>query len=104
MPLLILDTSCQQNPTICVFERLSPLTQHRVFQAPQGSPGSSDSKESACNAGDLVSIPGLGRSPGEVNGYPLRYSSLENPMACRVHGATESDTAERLSLPFPSVS
>ena len=43
-------------------------------------PGDSDGKESACNAGDLGSIPGLGRSPGEGNSYPLQYSSLENPM------------------------
>ena len=44
------------------------------------SPGSSVGKESACNARDLVSIPGLGRSPGEGNGNPLQYSCLENPM------------------------
>ena len=40
--------------------------------------GGSDGKESACNAGDPGSIPGLGRSPGEGNGYPLQYSCLEN--------------------------
>ena len=45
-----------------------------------GFPGGSDGKESACNAGDLGSIPGLGSSPGEGNGYPLQYSCLENPM------------------------
>ena len=38
-------------------------------------------KESTCNAGDLASIPGLGRSPGERNGHPSQYSGLENPMA-----------------------
>ena len=43
-------------------------------------PGGSDSKESACNAGDLGSVLGLGRSPGEGNGYPLQNSSLENSM------------------------
>ena len=43
-------------------------------------PGGSDSKESACNAGDPGSIPGSGRSPGEGNGDPLQYSCLENPM------------------------
>ena len=43
--------------------------------------GGSDSKEFACNARDLGSIPGLGRSPGEGNGYPLQYSGLENSMA-----------------------
>ena len=47
-----------------------------------GFPGGSDGKEFACNAGDLGSIPGLGRSPGEGNGYPLQYSSLENFMDC----------------------
>ena len=45
-----------------------------------GFPGSSDGKESACSAGDLGSIPGLGRSPGEGNGNPLQYLRLKNPM------------------------
>ena len=43
-------------------------------------PGGSDSKESACNAGDMSLIPGSGRSPGEGNGNPLQYSYLENSM------------------------
>ena len=43
-------------------------------------PGGSDGKESACNVGDPGSIPGLGRLPGEGNGYPLQYSGLENSM------------------------
>ena len=43
-------------------------------------PGGSDGKESACNAGGLGSIPGLGRSPEERNGNPLQYSCLENSM------------------------
>ena len=43
-------------------------------------PGGSDSKEPACNAGDLCSVPGLGRSSGEENGKPCQYSWLENPM------------------------
>ena len=43
-----------------------------------GFPGVSDGKESACNAGDPDLIPGLGRSPGEGNGYPIQYSCLEN--------------------------
>ena len=43
-----------------------------------GFPGGSAGKESTCNAGDLGSIPGLGRSPGEGKGYPLQYSDLEN--------------------------
>ena len=45
-----------------------------------GFPSGSDGKESACNAGDLSSIPGSGRSPGEENGYPLLYSCLEHSM------------------------
>ena len=45
-----------------------------------GFPGGSDSKESACNAEDLGSISGSGRSPGEGNGSPLQYSCLENPI------------------------
>ena len=44
-------------------------------------------KESACNAGDLGSVPGLGRSPREGKGYPLQYSGLENSMDCTVHGS-----------------
>ena len=46
----------------------------------EGFPGGSTGKESACNAGDLCSIPGLGRSPAKVNGYPLQDSGLENSM------------------------
>ena len=42
----------------------------------------SDGKESTCSAGDLGSIPGLGRSPGEGKGYPFQYSGLENSMDC----------------------
>ena len=45
-------------------------------------------KEPACNAGDLGLIPGLGRSPGKGNAYPLQYSWLENPMDCVVPGIT----------------
>ena len=47
-------------------------------------------KESACNMGDLGSIPGLGRSPGEGKGYPLQYSGLENSVDCIVHGVAKS--------------
>ena len=56
-------------------------------------------KESSCNERDLCLITGLGRSPGEGNGYPLQYSGLENSMDCIVHGVTKSQTRlEWLSL------
>ena len=57
-----------------------------------GFPGSSISKESAWNAGNLGSIPGLGRSPGEGNGHPLQYSGLENSVDYIVHGVAKSWT------------
>ena len=63
-----------------------------------GFPGGSDSKESACSAGDPArSIPGLGRSPVEGNGSPLQYSCLENPMdrgawQAMVHGVIKCQT------------
>ena len=62
-----------------------------------GFPSDSNGKESACSAGDLGSVPGLGRSPGEGNGNPLQYSCLENAMDrgtwwATVHGVTKSWT------------
>ena len=68
-----------------------------------GFPGGSDGKESACNARDAGLIPGLGRSPGEGNGYPLQYSCLENPMGrgawwAAIYGVAQSRTQlKRLS-------
>ena len=56
----------------------------------KGFPCGSVGKESACNAGDLGLILGLGRSPGEGKGYPLQYSGLENSMECKVHGVEKS--------------
>ena len=56
----------------------------------QGFPGGSDGKESACNAEDLGSSPGLGRSPGEGSGNPLQYSGLEKSIDSIVHGVTKS--------------
>ena len=61
----------------------------RVFL---GFPGGSAGKESTQSTRDLGLIPGLGRSPGEGNGYPLQYSGLENSMDCRVHGVAKSGT------------
>ena len=61
-----------------------------------GFPHSSVGKESAYNAGDLGSIPGLERSPGEAKGYPLQYSGLENSMD--LYSLKELDMTEQLSL------
>ena len=58
----------------------------------EGFSGGSAGKESACNSGALGSIPGLGRSPGEGNGYPLRYSGLENSVDCIVYGVAKNQT------------
>ena len=69
-----------------------------------GFPCGSDGKESACNAGDLGSIPGLGRSPGEGNDSPLQYSFLENFMdrgtwRTTVHGVSrELDMTEHIYI------
>ena len=68
-----------------------------------GFPGGSDGEDSACNAGDSGSIPGLGRSSGGGHGNPLQYSCLENPQGWRslegysAWGSNESDTTEQLS-------
>ena len=59
-----------------------------------GFSGGLAGKESACNAGDLGSIPGLGRSPGEGNGYPLQYSSLEDSMEYSPRGHKGSNMTE----------
>ena len=53
---------------------------------------SSVGRESTCNAGDLGSIPGLGRSPGKGIDYPLQYSGLENSVDCIIHGVAKSCT------------
>ena len=67
-----------------------PLWYH--FLNDLGFPGSLAGKESSCSVGDLVSIPGLGRSPGEGKGYTLQYSGLENSMDCIIYGVTKSWT------------
>ena len=82
-----LQYSCLENP----MHRVSGSSDGREF------PGGSDSKESACSAGDLGSVPGSGKSPGEGNGYPLQYSGLENsldrgPWQAIVHGVITSWT------------
>ena len=65
-------------PMADVWQRPTQYCKASILQL--GFPDGSDGKESACSVGDQVSIPGLGRSPGEGHGYPLQYSCLENPM------------------------
>ena len=65
-----------------------------------GFPCGSVGKESTCNAGNLGSVPGLGRYPGEENSYPLQYSDLENSMDCRVHGISQARILEWIAIPF----
>ena len=62
-----------------------------------GFPGDSDGKESACNAGDQGSVPGLEKSPGEGSGYPLQYSCLKNSVdrgawCATIHGVAKAQT------------
>ena len=85
---------------------MSPALAGRFFTTSttrDGFPGGSDSKESACNAGYLGSIPGLGRFPGGGYGHPLQYSCLENSHGQRnlvgysPWGHKESDTTEQLN-------
>ena len=81
----------------------------RLLRGPVGEwkdfPGGSESKQSACSAGDLSSVPGSGRSPGEGNSYPLSYLCLKNSMdrgdwwaTYSSWGHRDSDTTERLTL------
>ena len=74
---------------------------YAVTSAWMSFPSGSAGKESACNVGDLGSIPGLGRSPGEGKGYPLQYAGLENSMdgLYSPWDRKELDTTEQLSLP-----
>ena len=72
---------------------LTRKVRHKKIRETDSSfPGSSAGKESTCNAGDLGSIPVLGRSPGEGKGYPLQYSGLENSRTVSTMGVTKSLT------------
>ena len=79
---------------VCTFALLKGF---HLLLGHEGFPGGLDGKESACSAGDLASIPGSGRSPGEGNSNPLQYSCLENPIdgkawKATVHGVAKSPT------------
>ena len=76
-----------------IFKGIQCQLKNKAFpQLPRGFPGGSGGKESACNVGDLGSIPGWGRSSGDGKGYPLQDSGLKNSMDCIVHGVTKSQT------------
>ena len=94
-------TACQQCMDKAHLTRISwdarETCVHNPLNLVEGLPAGSDGKESACNAGNLGSIPGLGRCPGEGKGNPLQYSCLENPMDggawwAIVHGVAKSQT------------
>ena len=109
--VLSTDTSTKLNskdPSLPLFCSSLPHFQVRfaTLEAIWGFPGGSAGKESSCNAGDLGSIPGSGRSPEEGNGYPLQYSYLENPMDrgawwVAAHGVTVTYHWVTFTFPFP---
>ena len=97
-------TSWSWTPSLQNCEKFNSLFKQRgLFYFAMATPGGSDGKESACNAGDLGSIPGSGRSPGGGHVNPLQYSCLENPHGQRSltsyspWGRKESDMTEQLS-------
>ena len=93
-----------EKQTSYLLSKALTLMSGRIWAIPtHGFPGGSAGKESACNAGDLGLIPGLGRSPGKGHDNPLQYSCLENPHGQRSlvgyspWGRKESDMTEQLS-------
>ena len=83
--------SLRTKPRLPGFEDLKlPLSFFKCLFTGASFPGDSDSKESACNAGDPGSIPAWGRSPGDGNGYLLQYSCLGNPMGTEEPGGLQS--------------
>ena len=81
---------CNHTEHICFLIKQNREQWHRDYS--KALYVGSGSKESTCNVGDLGSIPGLGRSPGEGNSYPLQYSGLENSMNCIAHGVAKRQT------------
>ena len=103
--LVICKISLSAEHNLCYLKGTPSFKVH--LASSQTSPGGSEGKAYACNAGDLGSIPGSGRSPGEGNGNPLQCSCLENPMDggawyAKVHRVAESDMIERLHFHFAS--
>ena len=77
---------------LCIYLYNSHISRYSMTAAFTGFLCGSVGKESAWNMGDLTSIPGLGRFPGEGKGYPVQHSGLENPLDCIVHGVTKCHT------------
>ena len=95
-------SSAQHGYSNCVDEKTTAQRVYSVYWEFGGFPGGWDGKESACNAEDLGSTSGLGRSPGERNSYPLQDSCLENSKdtgawQATIHGVTELDVTEQLA-------
>ena len=104
-PLATLGPPIQTGPLSLLFPSHTLLGFANIYlnvsSAGMRFPGGSDGKESACNAGDLGSFPGLGRSPEKGNRKPLQYSCLENSMdrdAWRHGGHRESDMTEATNI------
>ena len=92
------NTSIQSTPYFLMYSVLSTcIFSIKALHSLLGFPCGSAGKESACNVGDLGSIPGLGRSPEKGKGYPLPYSGLENSMDSP-WGCKELDMTERLTF------
>ena len=94
-PSTVLSASHTNRNQPCCYGLIASIIYHFFYRS-LGFPGGSAGKESSCITGDLGSIPGLGRSPGEGKGYPFQYSRLENSMDYIVHvvGNKESDMTE----------
>ena len=89
---LLQDIFPTQGSNLHLFSLLHQQAESIGLALPGSFPGGSGGEESTCNVGDLGSIPGLGRSPGEGKGYPLQYSGLENSMDCIIHEVAKSWT------------
>ena len=93
MAQLVKNLPAMQDTLVQFLSQEDPLEEGQATHSNiVGLHGGSAGKESACSAGDLGLIPGLGRYPGEGKGYPLQYSGLENSMDCIVHGVAKSWT------------
>ena len=89
----------KQETWVLILDQENPLKDRLPTPVFLGFPCGSAGKGSACNAEDVALIPGLGRSSGEGNSFPLQYSGLENFMDCiSSWGLKVSDTTEQLSL------